>query len=160
MGPQPDFLDTRGVIHLGLNQTKEAITDLEAAAKTAPSPSKLFHLAQAYYQINDKEKAKQFLREAKAKGLDRQSRRSGWPSPPRTARLSRNCSTNWGFDPQPARTKPPVAPNQRSCLPDHGLEVLSIVVGNLGGELLDLLGRDKPHAVGDLLDAGDLQSLA
>ena len=71
VGPQPDFLDTRGVIHLGLNQTRDAITDLESAVKTAPSPSKFFHLAQAYFQDNNKEKAKQCLREAKARGLDR-----------------------------------------------------------------------------------------
>ena len=39
-----------------------------------PSPSKLFHLAQAYFQANDKEKARQFLKEARAKGLDDRTR--------------------------------------------------------------------------------------
>jgi tetratricopeptide (TPR) repeat protein len=71
VGPQPDFLDTRGVIHLGLNETLPAIRDLETAVKAAPSPSKMFHLAQAYYQNKETEKAKLLLKEAKAKGLDR-----------------------------------------------------------------------------------------
>jgi cellulose synthase operon protein C len=71
LGPMPDFLDTRGVIQLGLKQTDGAISDLETAVKSNPSPSKFFHLAQAYFQKNNKEKAKQFLREAKARGLDR-----------------------------------------------------------------------------------------
>jgi cellulose synthase operon protein C len=71
MGPVPDFLDTRGVIQLSLKQTKDAISDLETAVKNNPSPSKFFHLAQAYFQANNKEKARQYLREAKARGLDR-----------------------------------------------------------------------------------------
>jgi cellulose synthase operon protein C len=70
-GHQPDYLDTRGVIYLSLRQTKDAIIDLENAVKADPKPSKLFHLAQAYFQDNNKEKAKQYLKEAKAKGLDR-----------------------------------------------------------------------------------------
>ena len=71
VGPQPDFLDTRGVIYLHLKQTDDAIRDIETALKAAPKPSKLFHLAQCYLQRNDKTKAKQYLLEAKVKGLDR-----------------------------------------------------------------------------------------
>jgi cellulose synthase operon protein C len=74
MGPQADLLDTRGIIHLSLKQTRDAINDLEIAVKNAPSPNKLFHLAQAYFQANDKEKARQFLKEARARGLDDPSR--------------------------------------------------------------------------------------
>ena len=70
MGPQPDYLDTRGVIHLALKQTQDALNDLENAVKADPAPAKLFHLAQAYFQANNKEKAKQYMKEAKAKGLD------------------------------------------------------------------------------------------
>jgi tetratricopeptide (TPR) repeat protein len=70
MGPQPDFLDTRGVIYLILKQTDNAVLELENAVKRAPSASKMFHLAQAYYQANNKEKAKQVLKDATAKGLD------------------------------------------------------------------------------------------
>ena len=60
-----------------MKQTGDAINDLETAAKTDPSPAKLFHLAQAYFQANNKEKAKQFVLEAKAKGLDRIGTGSG-----------------------------------------------------------------------------------
>ncbi len=74
MGPQADLLDTRGIIHLSLKQTRDAINDLEIAVKTAPSPNKLFHLAQAYFQANDKEKARQYLKEAKSRGLEDRSR--------------------------------------------------------------------------------------
>jgi cellulose synthase operon protein C len=74
LGPQADLLDTRGIVHLGLKQTRDAITDLEIAAKNAPTPNKLFHLAQAYFQANDKEKARQYLNEARAKGLDNRGR--------------------------------------------------------------------------------------
>ena len=69
MGPQADLLDTRGVVHLSLKQTQDAIKDLENAVKDSPSPNKLFHLSQAYFQANEQEKSKQFLKEAKAKGL-------------------------------------------------------------------------------------------
>ncbi len=69
VGPRAELLDTRGLAHLSLNQTKEAITDLENAVKNARSPGNLFHLSQAYFQANEKEKSKQLLREAKAKGL-------------------------------------------------------------------------------------------
>ena len=70
-GPLPDFLDTRGVIFLGLHDVNNAINDLELAVKADPSPGKLFHLAQAYFQKNDKEKARRYLKEAREKGLDR-----------------------------------------------------------------------------------------
>jgi tetratricopeptide (TPR) repeat protein len=70
MGALPNYLDTRGVIHLSLKQTQEAITDLQLAVEADPSPSKLFHLAQAYLQANDKEKAKHYLKDARAKRLE------------------------------------------------------------------------------------------
>ena len=69
-GPLPDYLDTRGVVYLGLNQTQNAIKDLEMAVEGDPSPAKLFHLAQAYLQANDKEKAKYYWKDVREKKLD------------------------------------------------------------------------------------------
>jgi tetratricopeptide (TPR) repeat protein len=64
-----DFLDTRGVIYMALNQPEMAINDLERAVKDDPAPARLFHLAQAYRQANKPEKAKEHLQAAKLKGL-------------------------------------------------------------------------------------------
>jgi len=73
VGPHPDFLDTRGVVYLtadlAADNSQHAIDDLEKAVASDPAPSKLFHLAQAYLQANNKEKAKQYFDAAKAKGL-------------------------------------------------------------------------------------------
>lgn len=71
VGPLPDYLDTRGVIYLSLNRTQDAINDLEIAIKADPLPSRLFHLAQAYLQANNKEKARQYWKDAKDKKIDR-----------------------------------------------------------------------------------------
>ncbi len=68
-GPLPDFLDTRGVIYLRSGDNQRAITDLENAVAADPAPTKFFHLAQAYLEINNKEKAKQSLENARGKGL-------------------------------------------------------------------------------------------
>jgi tetratricopeptide (TPR) repeat protein len=70
VGPRPVLLDSRGVIHLCLKQTREAINDLENSVKISRTPVVLFHLAQAYFQANEKVKSKQFLSEAKAMGLN------------------------------------------------------------------------------------------
>ena len=70
VGASPDYLDTRGVIYLSLKQTQDAIKDLQSAVEADPSPAKLFHLAQAYLQANDKEKAKQYWKDAREKKLD------------------------------------------------------------------------------------------
>ena len=69
-GALPGYLDTRGVVYLSLNQTQDAIKDLRSAVEADPSPAKLFHLAQAYLQANDKERAKYYLNDARAKKLD------------------------------------------------------------------------------------------
>jgi tetratricopeptide (TPR) repeat protein len=68
-GPLPDLLDTRGVVYLNVGENKRAVADLEAAVAAASSASKLFHLSQAYLKVNEREKAKQSLKDAKAKGL-------------------------------------------------------------------------------------------
>jgi cellulose synthase operon protein C len=69
-GPQPDFLDTRGVVYLTAGESQRAIDDLEKAVAVAPSSSKYFHLAQAYLGAKNKEKAKQSLEAAKIKGWE------------------------------------------------------------------------------------------
>jgi tetratricopeptide (TPR) repeat protein len=69
-GLLPEFLDTRGVIYLIMGgKTQLAIDDLEKVVAADPSASKLFHLAQAYNQANNKEKAKGYFKQAKVKGL-------------------------------------------------------------------------------------------
>ena len=69
-GPLPDYLDTRGIVYLNLKRTQDAINDLEIAVKADPSPSRLFHLTQAYLQANKKESARQAWKNAMDKKLD------------------------------------------------------------------------------------------
>jgi cellulose synthase operon protein C len=70
-GPNADFLDTRGIVYLAVGDKQRAIADLENAVAGDParSPVKLFHLAQAYLEVHDREKAKRTFTEAKTKGL-------------------------------------------------------------------------------------------
>ena len=53
-----------------LNRKQDAIKDLELAVQADPAPAKLFHLAQAYLQDKNIEKAKHYLKEARDKKLD------------------------------------------------------------------------------------------
>ena len=74
MPGQSDFLDTRGVIYLAVGQPHLALNDLQKAVASDPlSASKSFHLARAFLANNDKEKAKQTLKAAQAKGLTQNS---------------------------------------------------------------------------------------
>ena len=67
---QPDFLDTRGMVYLIDAQPTLALEDFQRAVAIDPSsPSKHFHLAQAYLANNDKERGRQSLDAAKAKRL-------------------------------------------------------------------------------------------
>ena len=69
-GANPEYLDTRGMVRLlATGQGQDAIEDLETALKAAPSPSKYFHLAQAYFRLNDKDKARRILEAGKNRGL-------------------------------------------------------------------------------------------
>ena len=52
-GPVASRLDTRGVIHLLLGQTDQAIKDLEDAAVERPTGEVYFHLAWAYLQARN-----------------------------------------------------------------------------------------------------------
>jgi cellulose synthase operon protein C len=69
VGPKPDYLDTRGVIYLNLKKTQDAIKDLQSAVEADPSPPKLFHLAQAYLQANNRERATYYWKDAVEKKL-------------------------------------------------------------------------------------------
>jgi Tfp pilus assembly protein PilF len=64
---QPDFLDTRGIVHLTAGDIPSAMSDLTKAVAIDPAPAKLFHLAQAHLAAKDKEKAKQYLDAARTK---------------------------------------------------------------------------------------------
>jgi tetratricopeptide (TPR) repeat protein len=70
-GPNPELLDTRGVINTKLGNGKNAIEDLTRASDLDPRGKgpKYFHLAQAYLQAGDKQAAAKSLEKARAQGL-------------------------------------------------------------------------------------------
>jgi Tfp pilus assembly protein PilF len=61
-GTDPNLLDTRAVAFLAMNKAALAVKDLEEVIKQTPSPVAYFHLAQAYLQSGQKEKALQAWR--------------------------------------------------------------------------------------------------
>jgi len=67
-GPRPDFLDTRGIVYLAKGENQAAITDLVKAVAADPSPSKYFHLAEAYLMDNKKAEAKKVWEAGKITG--------------------------------------------------------------------------------------------
>jgi tetratricopeptide (TPR) repeat protein len=69
MGRRADLLDTRGLVHLALGDTPQALADLKEATSEGPAPSRLFHLARVYDKQGNKDKAREALTEAKKKGL-------------------------------------------------------------------------------------------
>ena len=71
-GPRPDFLDTRAIVYLAKGENQSAIDDLEKAVAGDPSPSKYFHLAEAYLKANKLAEAKKnWERAANIKGWER-----------------------------------------------------------------------------------------
>jgi cellulose synthase operon protein C len=70
-GPRADYLDTRGIVYLSAGDVQLAIGDLKRAVELDPSATRYFHLAQAYYEIKDKEKARENFERARTKGLTR-----------------------------------------------------------------------------------------
>jgi tetratricopeptide (TPR) repeat protein len=72
LGPQPDLLDTRGVVLLAAGDNRRAIENLEQAI-LVPSPTRYLHLAAA--QLADKQTAaaRRSLDQAKKLGLDPQT---------------------------------------------------------------------------------------
>jgi cellulose synthase operon protein C len=70
----PDFLDTRGMVYLVGAQPELALADFQRAVAIDPSsPSKRFHVAQAYLASGDKVRARQSLDAARAIGLTESS---------------------------------------------------------------------------------------
>jgi tetratricopeptide (TPR) repeat protein len=63
------MLDTRGVILTRLGKFDQAIADLEASAKAAPSAVTYYHLARAYYKAGRKPEFQKNRDLAKEKGL-------------------------------------------------------------------------------------------
>jgi tetratricopeptide (TPR) repeat protein len=68
LGPLPDLLDTRGMIHLAAGETKAAVADLEEAV-LLPTDAKFLHLAWAQFRDGDKVGAKESLEAGRRKGL-------------------------------------------------------------------------------------------
>ena len=63
-GLTSDLLDTRGMVHLAMENTAQAIDDLKVSIDDNPSGSKLFHLAMAYDQADQPELAVATLKRA------------------------------------------------------------------------------------------------
>lgn len=68
LGPQPDLLDTRGLVHLALGDTARAVEDLREAALD-PTAAKLLHLACAELAAGDATAAGRTLEQARKKQL-------------------------------------------------------------------------------------------
>jgi len=68
LGPLPDLLDTRGMIHLAAGETAEAIADFEEAV-LQPTDVKFLHLAWAQLKSGDSAKAKLSLEAGMRRGL-------------------------------------------------------------------------------------------
>src|SRR5262249_25690505 len=68
-GPHPDLLDTRAVVLLSARRTDEAIRELTAAIKEAPTAVSYFPLAQALDLKGDKAQARVHLGRAEELGL-------------------------------------------------------------------------------------------
>ena len=70
--PSADLIDTKGYIYLVGGDTEKAISSFQQAINTGPkSGHKYFHLALAFHQNNNREKAEASWKEALANGLDR-----------------------------------------------------------------------------------------
>jgi len=68
LGPQPDVLDTRGVVRLAAGKGQEAVADLQEAV-LVPTGPKYLHLASALAFQEQVEAARKALAEAKKLGL-------------------------------------------------------------------------------------------
>jgi Tfp pilus assembly protein PilF len=69
MGRRADLLDTRGLVHLALGDVTAALTDLKEANADTPTPTRLYHLARAHLQTQDRTAAYRVLQEARDRGL-------------------------------------------------------------------------------------------
>jgi tetratricopeptide (TPR) repeat protein len=69
VGPASELLDTRGMVHLSLGKTREAIVDLENAVSSSPNAVKYFHLALANLAAGDRAAAADYFDRARNAGL-------------------------------------------------------------------------------------------
>jgi tetratricopeptide (TPR) repeat protein len=69
-GPNPENLDTRGVILVRLGRAQEAVKDLEEAVKANASGLRLFHLAKAYKKLGRDDDARRLIERARQAGLN------------------------------------------------------------------------------------------
>ncbi len=69
VGPEPDFLDTRGVILTRLGRFDEAIRVLSEASQRSERPILTYHLAYAYYMDGQLERFRETLQKARELGF-------------------------------------------------------------------------------------------
>jgi tetratricopeptide (TPR) repeat protein len=72
-GPVASRLDTRGMVHLLLGQTNQAVADLENAAAENPTDTVYFHLTRAYLQGHNRAAAERAWEKAKELHLTEKS---------------------------------------------------------------------------------------
>jgi len=70
MGPTPDLLDTRGIVHAADQNYDAAVADLELALQQKKDPSIYLHLALVHSSGGDLETARATLKMAEQAGLD------------------------------------------------------------------------------------------
>lgn len=73
LGPQPDILDTRAVVHIAEKDYSAATRDLKLSVTDNPTASKYFHLARAHMLANETKQAIEAWEEAIELGLTRNS---------------------------------------------------------------------------------------
>jgi tetratricopeptide (TPR) repeat protein len=64
IGRRADLLDTRGVVYLKLGKHDAALADFKEANDDAPTPTRQFHLAKAYYESRNRAAAVDILKKA------------------------------------------------------------------------------------------------
>ena len=68
LGPHPDLLDTRAIVHLAVGEDEQAVADLEQAV-LQPSDVKFLHLAYAQFRTGDTAAARKSLASSRKQGL-------------------------------------------------------------------------------------------
>jgi Tfp pilus assembly protein PilF len=68
LGPLPDLLDTRGMIHMAAGESQQAVNDF-AEAVLQPTDVKFLHLSWAQMEAGDKAAAKESLEAGRRRGL-------------------------------------------------------------------------------------------
>jgi tetratricopeptide (TPR) repeat protein len=63
-GRRADLLDTRGLVYLKLGRYEQALADFREANEDAPTPTRQYHLARAYFEMKDRATAARKLKEA------------------------------------------------------------------------------------------------